>query len=461
VGLLAVAVLLSSPWLGAVTTLLTLLALAYTWGGPILLRALLPVGLLLCLAVPPPLGLDRRLIVELQSGTTRACSRALDVLGVHHVRAGNTIEAAGRSLLIDESCAGAQSFYALLACALFFILWTRCGWLHGLLLLAAGVFCALAANLLRVVALVVLPLHWHVDVSSGWRHEALGILSFAVCLLLVWSTHHLLLFVTPGRRRRAGQTDAGSAPAAPDPGPTQLPDWRLTPLAGWVVPLAYGVLAVVQLPSWVPFLGLGDGPPSAWRLTHVSEDTLPARLGTWERVGFETEERDWRDWWGRYSHRWSYRHAGIGAVVSIDYPFAGWHELTECYQGVGWHLTEREAVGGDEGNGPPAFARARFDKPRGRQAYLWYGLSDGRGQTLTPADPSPGSVFQDRFGGRLAALRPGPSAAAEPAPRGPYYQVQLLVRCPRPLTADEQHQAEALFQEVRGLLSMPQVGEDR
>ncbi|HEX5271845.1 MAG TPA: exosortase U, partial [Gemmataceae bacterium] len=177
--------------------------------------------------------------------------------------------------------------------------------------------------------------------------------------------------------------------------------------------------------------------------------------------GFETEERGWQDWWGRFSHRWSYRRPGVSAVVSLDYPFTGWHELTGCYQGVGWHLTEREAVGGDEADGPPAFVRARFDKPRGRQAYLWFGLGDGRGRALTPADSSPGGVLQDRFGGRLAPLLPGPPAAPEPAPRGPYNQMQLLVRCPRPLTDDERRQAEALFQEVRGLLSTPQAGEDR
>src|SRR5262249_12662000 len=72
-GLLTLAALLASPWLGTVAALLNLLALAYAWGGATLLRALLPAWLFLCLAVPPPLGLDQRLIVDLQGGMARAC----------------------------------------------------------------------------------------------------------------------------------------------------------------------------------------------------------------------------------------------------------------------------------------------------------------------------------------------------------------------------------------------------
>jgi exosortase len=462
VSLLAVAALVGSPWLGMVAALLNLLGLAYTLGGRALLRAVLPACLFLGLAVPPPLGLDLRLIVELQGALARVCSRVLDVFGVYHVRAGNVIEAGGRSWLVDEACAGAQSFYSLLACALFFVLWTRCSWLHGLFLLAGGLACALAANLLRVVALVVLPVRWHLDVSAGWRHEALGVLSFGVCLLLVWSTHHLLLFLTPGRRRRAHQADP-AAPGSPaptaGPGPTRLPDWRRTALGGWAVPLAYGALAVVQLPSLGPILGLGNAPAPAERLTDLGEDALPARHGAWERAGFETEERGWRDAWGRYSHRWPYRRAGLRAVVSLDYPFTGWHDLAGCYQGVGWHLIQSE-VGGGEGDGPPALVRAWFDKPRGRQAYLWFGMGDGGGRALTPADPSPEGVLRGRFGGRLGALLPGPADAAADAPHSPYYQVQLFLPCPRPLTADERQQAEALFQDVRRLLGAPRARED-
>jgi exosortase len=457
-GLLTTAALLGSPWLGIIAALLNILAVAFTLGGLTLLRALLPAWLFLCLAVPPPLGLDQRLIDDLQSGTARACSRILDVFGVYHVRAGNTIEANGQQLLVDEACAGAQPFYALLACALFFILWTRSGWLHGLLLVAFGLGWALASNLLRVLALVVLTVRWHWDVSGGWRHEAIGILSFVVCLLLVWSTYNLLVFLTP-RSWRAAPTGP-----ADDRGPTRLADWRLTALGGWAVPLAFGVLAVVQLPALAALLAPGPAPLAADQLTDLGEDTLPARHGTWERTGFETEERDSHDALGRFSHRWAYRRPGLRAVVSLDYPFARWHELPACYERVGWHRAEQVVERG-EGDNSSAFVLARFDKARGRQGYLWFGLCDRHGQALVPFIEQPkSSVLQDRFGGRLLGLRQGPTASAAPAPPpsdAPCYQIQLFVQSPRRMTVDEGKQAEALFQHARTLLSAPRAQEGK
>src|SRR5262249_27427826 len=66
-GLLALAGLLFSPWLGAVAALITLAALAYALGGATLLRRLLPVWLFLWLIVPPPFGLDQKFISSLQT----------------------------------------------------------------------------------------------------------------------------------------------------------------------------------------------------------------------------------------------------------------------------------------------------------------------------------------------------------------------------------------------------------
>src|SRR5438270_5194151 len=93
---LLLGVLLGSPWLGSVAALGLVAALVYGAGGRALLRRLLPAWGLLWLAIPPPLDLDRSLILSLQGLTTRWSSATLDVLGIFHVREGNVLEVAGK-----------------------------------------------------------------------------------------------------------------------------------------------------------------------------------------------------------------------------------------------------------------------------------------------------------------------------------------------------------------------------
>ena len=288
--LLAVAVFISSPWLAAVAALFTLTALAYSLGGMALCRALLPGGLLLWLAIPLPLGFDEGLIHALQDATTRCSSRVLDVFGLYHLRAGNTIEVGGESLLVDEACGGIQSFYAMLASLLFFVLWSRCAFLPGLFLLVCGLGWALAANLLRVLAVIVLTAYWGWDATTGWRHEMISWLSYSLCLLLTWNTRHLILFLLPKRLAArwfgAGEEPARSSPDSPDhPGVPQLPEWQHTALAGRAITAAYGTLAVWQFlllaatPAIAPASVHAVSGPISEQLSHLGEETLPARLG--------------------------------------------------------------------------------------------------------------------------------------------------------------------------------------
>ena len=75
-GLMALAAVLWSPYFGTLAALTTLLALAQSWGGARLVRAMLPAWAFLWVAVRPPMGLDLDLIFALQSVATRWSSRA-------------------------------------------------------------------------------------------------------------------------------------------------------------------------------------------------------------------------------------------------------------------------------------------------------------------------------------------------------------------------------------------------
>src|SRR5262249_40581347 len=131
--LLAAGEALSSSWLGGVAALVMLAALSYALGGVPLCRRLWPAGLVLWAVVPPPLELDRDLILSLQSWTTRASSAVLDVFGVFHVMAGNVVEIDGRRLMVEDACSGINSLFSVLACTLFLVLLRRRPLLRSLL----------------------------------------------------------------------------------------------------------------------------------------------------------------------------------------------------------------------------------------------------------------------------------------------------------------------------------------
>jgi len=95
--MLATALVLDSPWLGAVAFLVLLVALVHGLGGWTLLRATLPALIFLLLIIPPPFGLDQRLVNGLQTLTSKCGSYVLDYFGVLHLQQGNLIEVAGKN----------------------------------------------------------------------------------------------------------------------------------------------------------------------------------------------------------------------------------------------------------------------------------------------------------------------------------------------------------------------------
>ncbi len=126
----------------------------------------------------------------------------LDAFGVFHYRAGNVIEVNGRKLMVEQACSGINSLYSLLACTLFMVFLTRRGWIHGTLLVVAAIAWVLCANVARVSGVALMESRLGVDLSSGWRHDAFGVLLFALAVGLLFSTDQFLLIPVPARSRR-------------------------------------------------------------------------------------------------------------------------------------------------------------------------------------------------------------------------------------------------------------------
>jgi exosortase len=458
--LLAGGLLLNSPWLGAVATLLLLAGIIIGLGGWTLALALLPAWTLLWLAVPLPDQLDARLVLSLQRVTAVCASRVLDLLGVYHYRDGNLIEVGDRRLEVEATCSGVQSLFSILACTLFWLFWNRRPFLHGVALLALSLLWVLGGNVTRIVVVACFDGIAGVKLSEGWGHDALGFILFGVTLGLVWSTEQLLLPLTvllQIRWRRPPveeeQFPLGKDPLAQGPAPTRLPSFGTTALAAWPVLAAFSALALLQLGSfsWGGMAGTVDLPDDVdRRLEALGEADLPPYFRTWERTKFEVVRRQRGDSLGQNSRVWHYRRESRSADASLDYPFVGWHKIEECYQGQGWTVEDEQVHEPDAasgGKGP--FLTMRLHKPLEEEyAYLVFQMRYAAGDPVPPL----AERLWGRILGRLQAARPvrllmerGSTASA---PDSPSYQFQWLVLSHMPLSPGEENEAQKMFHKL-------------
>ena len=105
--------------------------------------------------------------------------------------------------------------------------------------------------------------------------------------------------------------------------------------------------------------------------------------------------------WGEYSRVWTYRGPGRVDMISLDYEFIDWHELTDCYRGQGWKLMSREVImppartkpsrddPTTQGEGP--IVLAEFTHPDGRVAAVFFSLFD-----LVRVEPSTRQRYRAR-----------------------------------------------------------------
>lgn len=475
---LATAALLVSPWLGAAAALGMMLGVAYAWGGGRLVRHLLPAWVFLWVSLPLPLGLDQPLISAMQSVASRWSSATLNVIGVVHVLSGHVIKVAGRDLLVEEACSGIHSFFAVLACTLFFVLLMRCSAPRTLALGLAATVWVLLDNVARIVVVAGCFTRWGIDLSEGRPHELLGLGVLCATLGMLASSDGVYR-VLAGMCRRQGPVrvkvwrrswnpvlgvewyaswdrTAPTGPVTPQPAPdvdvsavsaevaaprkrTRLPSLGRTALACWPVVVGFGALMVFQWVWLWPSLRveLTEGPALSARLqADLNPETMPAHWGLLKRQGFETKHRSRGGIEGEFSRLWSYRFGPHPAVVSVDFPFRDWHELTSCYRHQGWTLQERACREGARG----PFVEADLTMPSARHGYLVFRLFDARARAIRPPDkPRPSEGVMSYLLGRLVPRRYLP---------GYTDQVQVFVESGRPLTAAEREQIRSFLEYV-------------
>jgi exosortase len=475
--MLTAAVVLDSPWLGMVSFWELIATVALLAGGWVTLRAAIPALIFLLLIIPPPMNLDGKLVLGLQTLTSKISSKILNRAGILHFLDGNTFEVGTKSYFVDRACSGINSLFSTLAVTLFCILYFGCRWLRTIFLLLAVVFWVVAANVTRVTSIVWLDRRFGIDLSKeqwDWAkgltfmdidldrfipgpHALFGFFLFALVLVLMYSTNRFLMFL--GTTIRWGEqsplADDDVAPPAEPAAPRAI---------GWSMAMPclalYGVLflfqvgemrlgAVVTESSMVKFFNNWD------------KDYLPATIGAgWKQQGDSNfEKRDRSNPFGAHSRTWQYRSpAGMVAILSFDYPFPEWHDLRLCYKSVGWTLDSSSKY--ETATAPDTkleCVKFEMSKPFEERGYCWFTEFDQTGRVVPVVVPDLSRSYTSlRWDDRLNNIRDRWMSLFGKATAPPNFmdvlQIQALTRNYGQLSPDQKDQIEKFFHEATEMI---------
>jgi EpsI family protein len=222
-------------------------------GGRAIFRLLLFPSLVLLFAAPIPTELLHQIMHPLQVATAEVAARALELQGFSAVAYGDLILKEGVPFRVIETCSGLRTMTTLLVLVLVHRELLQRDPLRSTLLVAATPPVAFAANLLRVLAIVLFP---HAAIAES--HVIQGLAVVVLGVLVLRGLDRLLGFVLPQRRR---QPPRFLAP------PRRLRAAPQVALAAAFAGLAAGTLLTEP---W-------HGEPR--RFAPLSE--LPSRLGDW------------------------------------------------------------------------------------------------------------------------------------------------------------------------------------
>lgn len=367
-------------------------------------RSLWPLALLALVTLRPPAYLDERIGIEFQLTTARCASRVLSGLGVLHDHRGLVLELPSRELSLDEACGGIHSLFTLVSLAVLIVLVRRRHWLASLLLLASSVAWALLLNIVRVVAIVQADAWWGINLASGWSHDVLSYVVVAVAMICLMSTDELLLWLTSLIREQE-DNELGLNEVNPlvrafnsffyPPAefrrtiPASAPLLRTVGQKASLLVVSLVILAA-QMISFPPQLQASSRSVGA---SSFSESMLAADYDGWKRKEYRAHKRNAGSMWGERSCQWDFSRGPGTALVSLDYPFTGWHDLIDCYKNTGWRVARREMRPSD--GWPLEVAVMRDDL--GRYGIVCFSILERDGASVSPTSAKFAAAVADRW----------------------------------------------------------------
>ncbi|ODU20115.1 MAG: hypothetical protein ABS87_11930 [Sphingomonas sp. SCN 67-18] len=182
---------------------LILIAVFYHYFGAEAVRRLWFPILYLAFVVPLPGWLVDQITSPLKSYISWSATELLRWAGYPIAREGVTLYIAQYQLLVEDACAGLNSLISLTAISLFYIyiLHNNASWRYSAFLILWIVPMALLANLVRVLALVLITYYLGNEAAQGFLHSTAGLVMFATALLGIFAIDKLM---SPIRRWLTG-----------------------------------------------------------------------------------------------------------------------------------------------------------------------------------------------------------------------------------------------------------------
>lgn len=160
-----------------------------------------PLAFLLFM-VPLPGILLVAVSFKMKLAAAAAVTWLLHLLGIPAAQAGSMIHVPGVTILIDDTCSGLRSLLSLVALATLWaaMLPARAARWHRLAVVAASIPIALAANIARILILVLLAIFAGTPAAEGFIHYGSGLVVFGVALLALAGLSRALLGRPAGER---------------------------------------------------------------------------------------------------------------------------------------------------------------------------------------------------------------------------------------------------------------------
>ncbi len=464
---------LFSPWLGMVSIILSIAGWGIMRLGQLPLMRWFAWLLILAVTLPLPGNLDTQFINRLQTLSSQSAGDLLDLFGVLHLRQGNLIEVQSKELFVDEACSGIDSFYALTAIALLMIVWQRKPLVVSALALLTVPVWTWFGNLLRLMVIVWMLDRFSIDLSHGWKHTLLGLVTFAIASGGLFATLDAMtqLFKrfsssTIPRDRKWWHLAYNAVVYFPAKAPKlvdeeeQYYDGRIAN-ANVAAPSsekevqAYAPkwlsLALILVAPSLGTLGLslkGFFVSESINLPHIDKarvdsafvrTAMPDSLVGAKLVDFRGQERSPDNYFGEHSRLWLYQDDAKQFTLSVDFPFRGFHGLWLCYTNAGNKVEDLPVYFAADGR-ERAYARVKFRDDLGNPSYLWFNNFDASGKPIEmePYEPNATEVVGQRLRPVLEKLQDQPVT----------YQFQLYIQPGYDLTQEELNRYQRVFNEA-------------
>lgn len=118
----------------------------------------------------------------------------------------------------------------------------------------------------------------------------------------------------------------------------------------------------------------------------LQQNALPTEMRGWHFRRFQPalpseQLPDGQFWW---THAWNYRRNQLDALVAFDQAnWRSWHELSMCYQAIGWTLVNRQVVSISDA---VSVVQATFERPTHERATLVFSLFAQDGSLIQPPE---------------------------------------------------------------------------